>query len=195
MTALSPASTSHPHVHAPPANAQHVPDMTAIADIDGDSTMHSSPEPDMAEDDLFPGDGPSTPRNAASYALASAELSPPNSQGRFQEESSSASANAGGAEPPSIINENGKRAHPSSVANTAAATTTTTTSGASDKKAGPVQTDPQTGYQWSSAEDAPGYEWKSNRAREDESRALDMIMDKGSMIKSTLSSRIRASPS
>ena len=136
----------------------------------------------MAEDDLFPGDGPSTPRNAASYALASAELSPPNSQGRFQEESSNASALAGGAESLSIINENGKRAHPSSVANNAA--TTTTTSGASDKKAGPVQMDLATGYRWTSVEDAPGYEWKSNRAREEESRALDMVIDKGSMIKS-----------
>lgn len=153
-----------------------------LADVDGDSTMHSSPELDAADDDLFPGEGPSTPRNAASYALGPAsELSPPNSQGRFPEES--LSTLAGGA--PSIINANGKRAHPSSVADAA----TPAAGGQGDKKSGPVQTDPQTGYQWTNAEDAPGYEWKNNRAREDELRALEMVVDKGSMIKSKASLR------
>ncbi|KAK3203722.1 hypothetical protein GRF29_106g434359 [Pseudopithomyces chartarum] len=150
------------------------------ADADGDSTMHSSPELDALEDDLFPGDGPSTPRNAASFALASAELSPPNSQGRFQEEGSNQSALAGGAAYPPTINANGKRAHPSSAATTQ---TSNASSRAADNKAGPVQTDAETGYQWTSAEDAPGYEWKSNRAREDEVRSWDTIVDKGSMIK------------
>ncbi|KAF9740865.1 hypothetical protein PMIN01_00404 [Paraphaeosphaeria minitans] len=150
------------------------------ADVDGDSTMHSSPELDADDDDLFPGDGdgPSTPRNAASYALGPAsELSPPNSQGRLPEES--LSALAGGA--PSMINANGKRAHPSSVANAAPASG----SGSGDKKSksGPVQTDSATGYQWSSQDEAPGYEWKSNRAREEEARALEAVVDKGSMIK------------
>lgn len=145
-------------------------------DVDGDSTMHSSPDLEADDDDdLFPGDGPSTPRNAASFALGpTSELSPPNSQGRLPAES--LSALAGGA--PSMINANGKRAHPSSVANAAPA------GGAGDKTSGPVQTDPATGYQWSSAEDAPGYEWRSNRAREEEARALDAVVDKGSMIKS-----------
>lgn len=142
--------------------------------------MQSSPEMD-AEDDLFPGDGPSTPRNAASFALASAELSPPNSQGRFQEEGSKPSALAGGAAPLSILNANGKRAHPSSATTTQ---TSTVSSAAADTKAGPVQTDPQTGYQWTFAEDAPGFEWKGNRAREDELRAWETIVDKGAMIKS-----------
>lgn len=123
--------------------------------------MHSSPELDALEDDLFPGDGPSTPRNAASFALASAELSPPNSQSRFHEEGSNQSALAGAA----------------------TAQTTNASSRAADNKAGPVQTDAETGYQWTSAEDAPGYEWKSNRAREDEVRSWDTIVDKGSMIK------------
>ncbi|KAJ4296776.1 hypothetical protein N0V90_006824 [Kalmusia sp. IMI 367209] len=63
-----------------------------FADVDGDSTMHSSPELD-AEDELFPGEGPSTPRNAASFALdPTSELSPPNSQGRAPEDSLSALA-------------------------------------------------------------------------------------------------------
>ncbi|KAF2447612.1 hypothetical protein P171DRAFT_429235 [Karstenula rhodostoma CBS 690.94] len=123
--------------------------------------MHSSPELDAADDDdLFPGhgdgDAPSTPRNAASFALGPAsELSPPNSQGRLPEESFSALA----------------------VANAAPA------GGAGDRKSGPVQTDSATGYQWSSADEAPGYEWKSNRAREEEARALEAVVDKGSMIK------------
>ncbi|KAL5444289.1 hypothetical protein PMIN07_010408 [Paraphaeosphaeria minitans] len=124
--------------------------------------MHSSPELDADDDDLFPGDGdgPSTPRNAASYALGPAsELSPPNSQGRLPEESLSALA----------------------VANAAPASG----SGSGDKKSksGPVQTDSATGYQWSSQDEAPGYEWKSNRAREEEARALEAVVDKGSMIK------------
>ncbi|KAL5393313.1 hypothetical protein DPSP01_000135 [Paraphaeosphaeria sporulosa] len=147
-----------------------------MSDADGDSTMHSSPELDAADDDLFPGDGdaPSTPRNAASYAPGPAsELSPPNSQGRLPEES--LSALAGGA--PSMINANGKRAHPSSVASAAPA------GGSGDKKSGPVQTDSATGYQWSSPDEAPGYEWKSNRAREEEARALEAVVDKGSMVK------------
>ena len=152
------------------------------ADVDGDSTMHSSPDVE-ADDDLFPGEGPSTPRNAASFAPGPAsELSPPNSQGRFQEESLSTQL-AGGADPPSIINANGKRAHPNSVANTNAATSSAA-GGQGDRKAGPVQTDKQTGYQWTSPEDAPGYEWRSNRAREDESRAMDLVQDKASMIRS-----------
>ncbi|KAF1972983.1 hypothetical protein BU23DRAFT_466380 [Bimuria novae-zelandiae CBS 107.79] len=148
------------------------------ADVDGDSTMNSSPELEAADDDdLFPGEGPSTPRNAASFAAGPAsELSPPNSQGRLPEES--LSALAGGA-PPSIINANGKRAHPSSVANAA----TPAAGSAGDKKSGPTQTDPKTGYQWSSPEDAPGYEWKSNRAREEEARALDVVVDKNTMIR------------
>lgn len=126
--------------------------------------MHSSPELDAAAD------APSTPHNAASFALGpAAELSPPNSHGRLPDEN--LSALAGGA--PSMINANGKRAHPSSVANV------------TDKKSR-LQTDPATGYQWSSADDAPGYEWKTNRAREDEARALEAVVDKGSMIKSKL---------
>ncbi|KAL1607846.1 hypothetical protein SLS60_002784 [Paraconiothyrium brasiliense] len=144
-------------------------------DVEGDSTMHSSPLLDAADDDIFPGEGPSTPRNAASFALGPAsELSPPNSQGRLPKES--LSSLAGGATTPSMINANGKRAHPSSVA-------TAAPQGAGDKKSGPVQTDSVTGYRWSSAEDAPGYEWKSSRARDDEAKALDAVVDKGSMIK------------
>lgn len=155
------------------------------ADADGDSTMHSSPDLDAADDELFPADAdaPSTPRNAASYALGPAsELSPPNSQGRLPEES--LSALAGGA--PSLLNANGKRAHPSSVASAAPAPAPAggSGSGSADKKPGPVQTDAATGYQWSSQDEAPGYEWKSGRAREEEARALDAVVDRASMIKS-----------
>ncbi|KAJ4367359.1 hypothetical protein N0V83_006940 [Neocucurbitaria cava] len=45
--------------------------------------------------------------------------------------------------------------------------------------------DTETGYQWSRQEDQPGYEWKNTRAREEEARALEMIVDKGSQIKSS----------
>jgi hypothetical protein len=77
----------------------------------------------------------------------------------------------------SNVNENGKR--PLSL-NPAAAVASETASGAN----GLTHADPETGYQWSRAEDQPGYEWKCQRAREEEMRALDQIVDKGSQIKS-----------
>jgi hypothetical protein len=120
---------------------------------------------------MFPdeGDGPSTPRNAASFALDPAsELSPPNSQGHSnltRDDNPSAAAISGS---PSL-NVNGKRVLASTPAATAGEN---------------VHTDPETGYQWSKQEEQPGWEWKSTRAREDESRALEQIIDRQSMIKS-----------
>jgi hypothetical protein len=68
----------------------------------------------------------------------------------------------------SAVNANGKR--PLSLAQTA-----------------PVQgthTDSETGYSWSRPEDQPGWDWKNTRAREDESRAVDVMVDLGSQIRS-----------
>lgn len=139
-----------------------------MADADGDSTMHSSPElgPD---DEMFPDEqnGPSTPRNAASLALdPNSELSPPNSQGpsNLPRDDSFAAAMSGS---PSL-NVNGKRV-------------LAPTSAASDQN---VNTDPETGYQWSKPEEQPGWEWKNSRARDEEARALEQIIDRNAMIKS-----------
>lgn len=131
--------------------------------------MHSSPDMAADDDEMFPDEAlPSTPRNAASHALnAGSELSPPNSQGP----ANLPRGDSFTATIASNVNENGKRPlslNPASNSNEATAT----------------HQDPETGYQWSKAEDQPGFEWKNQRAREDEMRALDQIIDKGSQIKS-----------
>jgi hypothetical protein len=127
------------------------------SDIDGDSTMHSSAD----EDEMFPDEAlpnnPATPMNTSIQNLAAPELSPPNSQGPALPRDTSTLS--------STVNANGKR--PLSLAQTAAGS----------------HTDPETKYSWSKQEDAPGYEWKNTRAREDESRALDAIVDQGAQIK------------
>jgi hypothetical protein len=41
-----------------------------------------------------------------------------------------------------------------------------------------------TGYAWDRVEDEPGYIWMNKRAMEEGHRAWDVIVDKGSMIKS-----------
>lgn len=129
-----------------------------------------------SDDEMFPGEGPSTPRHAPKFPIdPSSELSPPNSQGRFsQTQDDSLSALVGGAA--STINANGKRIRSSAKEKT--------TSEISGGQSGPVQTDPTTGYQWTQPEDQPGHAWRNNRAREDEMRALDMLVDRGSQIKS-----------
>jgi hypothetical protein len=155
--------------------------MLPRADGDGDSTMNSSPElgPD---DEMFPDEGPSTPRNAASYALdPTSELSPPNSQGgpsSLAHEGPTAFSNS-----PSMLNANGKRLRPQ----------VPLASGSGDVgEQTAAHTDSATGYQWTKPEDQPGHEWKNNRAREDEMRALDQIVDKSSQIKSKSSGHMCA---
>ncbi|KAL1647527.1 hypothetical protein SLS61_007353 [Didymella pomorum] len=138
---------------------------------DQDSTMHSSPDMAADDDEMFPDEAlPSTPRNPASHVLgAGSELSPPNSQGP----ANLPRGDSFTATIASNVNENGKRPlslNPASAASTA-------------NETGVMHTDPETGYQWSKAEEQPGFEWKNQRAREDEMRALDNIIDKGSMIK------------
>ena len=146
-----------------------------MSDADGDSTMQSSPEL-AADDEMFPDEaGPSTPRNAASFSLDPAsELSPPNSQGGPSNVPRDESFPAALAGTPTALNANGKRIRAS------AALTSAVGSGNSSA----VQTDAVTGYQWSKAEDQPGYEWKNTRAREDEARAMEQIVDRASQIKS-----------
>lgn len=131
--------------------------------------MHSSPDMAADDDEMFPDEAlPSTPRNAASHALnAGSELSPPNSQGPANLPRGDSFA----ATIASNVNENGKR--PLSL-----------NPAATSNDAGATHTDPDTGYQWSKGEDQPGFEWKSQRAREEEMRSLDQIIDKGSQIKS-----------
>ena len=145
-----------------------------FAPADQDSTMHSSPSMAADDDEMFPDEAlPSTPRNAASHALAtSSELLPPNSQ----PPANLPRGDSFTATIASNVNENGKR--PLSL-NPAAVGSESASAGN-----GLTHADPETGYQWSRAEDQPGYEWKCQRAREEEMRALDQIVDKGSQIKS-----------
>jgi hypothetical protein len=143
-------------------------------DIDGDSTMHSSPELE-ADDEMFPDEagGPSTPTNPSAFSLnVASELSPPGSQGPAQLAPQTETAAAPGAIASTTVNENGKRAYPS----TAQAMATET------QQIG-VQVDRATGYTWDRQEDEPGYDWMNKRAQEEAARAYDGIIDKGSMIK------------
>lgn len=138
-----------------------------LADAEGDSTMHSSPE---LIDEMFPDEGeaggPSTPRNAASFAIGSSELSPPNSQGPSNLPRNDLSAALAGS--PSL-NENGKRILAPAPSTSAE---------------GHLRTDPETGYRWSRQEDEPGWDWKNPRARDEGEKAWEQIVDKGAMIKS-----------
>ncbi|KAF2739940.1 hypothetical protein EJ04DRAFT_572670 [Polyplosphaeria fusca] len=147
-----------------------------MSDADGDSTMNSSPELDAQDDEMFPDEaaGPSTPRQHAAFGhdLAS-ELSPPNSQGPSglvsREDEGLPLAGNGS---PSLLNQNGKRVRGGLL-------------GLLDKDGdgGKMQSDPETGYRWSKQEDQPGYEWKNQRAREEEARALENIVDKKDQIR------------
>jgi hypothetical protein len=140
--------------------------LTPPSDNDGDSTMHSSAD----EDEMFPDEAlpnnPATPMNASITNLAAAsELSPPNSQGGpsiMPRDTSTLS---------STVNANGKR--PLSLAQTASNMPANT------------HTDTETGYSWTKQEDQPGWDWKNTRAREEENRALDSMVDLGAQIKRT----------
>jgi hypothetical protein len=139
------------------------------ADGDGDSTMHSSAD----EDEMFPDEAlpnPATPMTASIQNITNAsELSPPDSQSGPSTLSRDTSTLS------STVNANGKR--PLSLAQTAASMPQGT------------HTDADTGYSWTRQEDQPAWEWRSSRAREEESRALDTILDLGSQIKSRWSYR------
>ncbi|KAH8730999.1 hypothetical protein GQ44DRAFT_699182 [Phaeosphaeriaceae sp. PMI808] len=122
--------------------------------------MHSSAD----EDEMFPDEAlpnnPATPINASIQNLAAPDLSPPNSQGPavLARDTSTLS---------SAVNANGKR--PLSLAHSVATIGT--------------HTDAETGYTWSRPEDQPGFEWRNARAREDQSRAMDQIVDLAAQIK------------
>ncbi|KAI8936331.1 hypothetical protein NX059_006746 [Plenodomus lindquistii] len=144
-----------------------------MSDLEGDSTMHSSPSND--DDEMFPDEAisnntttaaaavptPSTPHHPALASTSLSELSPPNSQSQSRDPSTLTKG----------VNGNGKRP-PSAAENAMLAT-----------GSGGTHHDPETGYSWSRTEDQPGFEWRSNRAREDEMRALDVILDLGRQIK------------
>jgi hypothetical protein len=127
--------------------------------------MRSSPS--LNEDDeMFPDEAlPQTPAIANTTTVT--ELSPPNSQSQPRDPTTNLTLG---------VNANGKR--PLSLAQTAAAGVVGTGT------TGSVHQDAETGYQWSKQEDQPGYEWKNTRAREEEARALESIVDKGLQIKS-----------
>lgn len=166
----------YPTIMADPTKRARL--LTPTSDADGDSTMHSSPSlPD--DDEMFPDEAlPQTPAVAAATHATASDISPPNSQ----------------AHPVSSlglgVNENGKR--PLSLAQGAGANPSAGAAGGASSSGGSgggsasiIHTDQDTGYTWSRTEDQPGYEWKNTRAREEESRALEVIVDKGLQIKST----------
>ncbi|KAI4947503.1 hypothetical protein J4E91_006323 [Alternaria rosae] len=136
--------------------------LTHPSDRDGDSTMQSSPANVASDDEMFPDEAlpnnPATPLNANLAGVN--EISPPNSQSTTRETLG--------------VNSNGKRPLSGGMAQAA------TSNGAGGSGS---HQDAETGYQWSKQEDQPGYEWKNTRAREEEARALDNIVDKGSMIR------------
>ena len=139
-------------------------ELTPLSDRDGDSTMHSSPR-NASDDEMFPDEAlpnnPATPLNANLSGVS--EISPPNSQSQTRETLG--------------VNSNGKRPLSGGMTQSSA-TTTLDTSGTNQ--------DAETGYQWSKQEEQPGFEWLNTRAREEENRALDSIVDKGYMIKREL---------
>ncbi|KAH6860871.1 hypothetical protein BKA58DRAFT_41096 [Alternaria rosae] len=143
-----------------------------MSDRDGDSTMQSSPANIASDDEMFPDEAlpnnPATPLNANLAGVN--EISPPNSQSTTRETLG--------------VNSNGKRPLSGGMAQAA------TSNGAGGSG---THQDAETGYQWSKQEDQPGYEWKNTRAREEEARALDNIVDKGSMIRSRYGDPLDAS--
>ncbi|OCK85947.1 hypothetical protein K432DRAFT_377197 [Lepidopterella palustris CBS 459.81] len=142
--------------------------------------MHSSPELDD-NDEMFPdeADGPSTPTNAiAGFAIPSSDLSPPDSQGPAHLGGGSRDDPFVFAGSPSTLNANGKRMYP------VAATGMSTSAGmptSVQAQTGQYVHKP-TGYTWDKPEDEPGYSWLNKKAVEEYSRAMDQIVDKGSMI-------------
>ncbi|KAH8629001.1 hypothetical protein IG631_16258 [Alternaria alternata] len=136
--------------------------LTPLSDRDGDSTMQSSPTNVASDDEMFPDEAlpnnPATPHNSNLAGVN--EISPPNSQPTTRETLG--------------VNSNGKR--PLSTGMTQA-TTSNGTGGSGTHQ------DAETGYQWSKQEDQPGFEWKNTRAREEEARALDNIVDKSNMVR------------
>jgi hypothetical protein len=111
----------------------------------------------MFPDEALP-NNPATPHNSNLTGVN--EISPPNSQPTTRETLG--------------VNSNGKRPLSTGLAQ---AVTSSGTCGSGTHQ------DAETGYQWSKQEDQPGFEWKNTRAREEEARALDSIVDKGSMVR------------
>lgn len=144
--------------------------LTRAPDVDGDSTMQSSAD----EDEMFPDEAisnntnnPVTPMNTSVSNIA-AELSPPNSQ-------------PGSAAPRDTTNLNANGKRPLSLAHGAGAG-----GSSANGVAGPsaqAHMDAESGYSWSKQEEQPGWEWRNPRAREEESRALDQMVDLGGQIK------------
>jgi len=78
--------------------------------------------------------------------------------------------------PAELLNANGKRTLDAATGNASVASTAGAASG---KYLGRHEG----GYAWYREEDAPGYAWRNNKAREEEQRALSQIVDLGSMVK------------
>lgn len=152
-------------------------ELTPPPDLDGDSAMHSSPS--ASADEMFPDEA--LPQTTTTPHTLAPDLSPPNSQPQSREPSSLTLG----------VNANGKRplSHAQSLlAGVSSASAGGSGSGgnAAGQAAQQQHHDAETGYVWSRAEDKPGFEWKNNRASEEEARALEMIVDKGSQVKSML---------
>jgi hypothetical protein len=134
--------------------------------------LQLTPPPDrdmdsnLSENEMFPDEAlnnPATPHNNTLTNVAANELSPPNSQSHARDPAITSLG----------VNSNGKRPLSTGMAHN--------TEG--QGVAGGGHQDAETGYQWTKQEDQPGFEWKNNRAREEENRALDTIIDKGHMIR------------
>jgi hypothetical protein len=129
-----------------------------------DHAMDSSPAV-RSEDEMFPDEALPTTATPHNNALNVSEVSPPNSQAQARGQ----------------VNSNGKRPLSTGMP------TSTGGEGASAGASGSHR-DADTGYQWTRQEDQPGFEWKNTRAREDELRALENIIDRNQMVKRRWSS-------
>ncbi|KAF2761822.1 hypothetical protein EJ05DRAFT_482651 [Pseudovirgaria hyperparasitica] len=161
-----------------------------MSDIDGDSTMHSSPsdveDMDEEEEELPTAqDAPATPtggiapQHPHAFVPPSSEISPPNSQHgpARQNAFTSTSRNDGmpeGSPSAMALNANGKRAIVEGK------------NEAATKASKPIGRS-SSGYEWSRPEDEPGWTWMNRKAAEEYYRAMDQIVDKEYMIKSELS--------
>jgi hypothetical protein len=155
--------------------------------------MHSSPSLSLDDDEMFPDEsqGPSTPTHP-SFPVPSSELSPPNSQGPSLHPNYAATDSDVLATfaTPSTLNENGKRVLGGGGLGVGGGNGVVgggARGGGISKFAAQGKGEhvhKATGYAWDRVEDEPGYIWMNKRAMEEGHRAWDVIVDKGSMIKS-----------
>lgn len=170
------AAIDGPHGSLPGNLQPKPPKLTTATE---DSPMQDE-SPEMSDDVL---ETPQTPLHPANPL--SSELSPPNSHSRPSESSVPAANTAAKMPPSSTVNANGKRkwatnGNDSAVVQGLALAQAQQQGGGSATVMG---RDPGSGYTWNKEEDAPGFSWNNNKAKEEASREFSRFADKDRMIK------------